>query len=78
MPLVTKGAQESGRVTEKPVNSDKRRVHVVGRGESLYRISSKYGLTVDELCRLNTMTSSQPIHPGQKLLIAPKREYHVR
>jgi len=69
-----KGTQEPGGVTEQPVKSDPRRVHVVSRGENLYRISLKYGLTVDELCRLNDMSSSQPIHPGQKLLVAPKSE----
>jgi LysM repeat protein len=69
-----KGAQESGDAPEKQASPDKRRVHVVSRGENLYRISSKYGLTVDELCRLNNMRSSQPIHPGQELLIVPKSE----
>lgn len=58
----------------KPASPPKQRVHEVSRGETLYRISSKYGLTVDELCRLNNINPSQPIYPGQKLIIAPKSE----
>ncbi|UCF58134.1 MAG: LysM peptidoglycan-binding domain-containing protein, partial [Deltaproteobacteria bacterium] len=39
-------------------------------GETLYRIAKKYGITVDELCRLNDMAPSQVIKPGQKLLVS--------
>lgn len=44
--------------------------HLVSRGETLYRISKKYGIPVDKLRRLNNMDPSALIHPGQKLLIA--------
>jgi len=60
--------------SEKPASLPKSRIHEVRRGENLYRISSKYGLTIDELCRLNNITRSQPIYPGQKLIIAPKSQ----
>ncbi|MBE0556507.1 MAG: LysM peptidoglycan-binding domain-containing protein, partial [Proteobacteria bacterium] len=43
---------------------------VVARGESLSLSARKYGLTVDSLRNLNKMTPSQPIHPGQKLLVS--------
>jgi len=44
--------------------------HEVQSGESLYVIAMKYGLSVDELCRLNDMHPSQIIRPGQKLLVS--------
>jgi LysM repeat protein len=71
---VTKGTQAPADTTEQVVSQDKRRVHEVRRGENLYRISLKYGLTVDELCRLNNIAPSQAIYPGQKLIVAPKSE----
>jgi LysM repeat protein len=71
---VVKGTEAGEVETEKPVSPPKRRVHEVRRGETLYRIALKYGLTVDELCRLNNISPSQPIHPGQKLIIGRKGE----
>jgi len=49
----------------------KRRYHEVRPGESLYWIAQQYGISLDELCRLNYITPKQLIHPGQKLLVAP-------
>ena len=49
----------------------KRRYHEVRPGESLYWIAQQYGVSLDELCRLNYITPKQLIHPGQKLLVAP-------
>ena len=44
--------------------------HIVSRGETLYGISKKYGISVDELRRLNNMDPSSLIHPGQELLVS--------
>ena len=41
-------------------------------GDTLYRISQKYGILVDELRRLNGMTAQHAIYPGQKLIIIPQ------
>jgi LysM repeat protein len=57
-------------IKRKAVSPDKGRVHEVRRGENLYRISLKYGLTVDELCKLNDINPNQAVYPGQKLLVA--------
>lgn len=43
--------------------------HEVQRGETLYQISRKYGVSVAELCRVNEMDPSQVIKPGQRLRI---------
>ena len=46
--------------------------HVVSRGDTLYRISKKYGISVDEIRRLNNMDPNSVIHPGQELLVSPE------
>lgn len=43
--------------------------HTVISGDSLWSIAHKYGLTIEQLCTLNSITSSTVIHPGDKLLI---------
>jgi LysM repeat protein len=51
---------------EKPAQKPAR-VHAVMRGETLYGISKKYGLSVEELRRLNNLKPNQQIMVGQKL-----------
>lgn len=52
--------------------SKKKRYHEVRRGETLSRIAQKYGITVEELCRVNRITPKTVIRPGQKLLVPPR------
>ncbi len=59
-------------IQRRPLPPDKGRYHEVRSGETLYRISRQYGISVDKLCRLNNLTPEQAIHPGQKLLVAPE------
>jgi murein DD-endopeptidase MepM/ murein hydrolase activator NlpD len=44
-------------------------IHVVQRGENLYRIAVRYGLTFDELARLNGLADPSNIQIGQRLLV---------
>ena len=53
------------------ITSDTHLYHEVVKGETLYRISIKYGISVDELKRLNNLKNNQPIYPKQKLIVAP-------
>ena len=58
-----KTAQPAAKSTpEKPT-----RVHEVRPGETLYSISRRYGLTVDQLRTYNNLGTDTAIHPGQKL-----------
>ncbi len=43
--------------------------HVVRRGESLYKIARRYGVTVERLCSLNGLAPDTVIHPGDKLAV---------
>ena len=44
--------------------------HTVRKGETLSKISKKYGITVEELCKLNGLSRSQPVRTGQRLLVS--------
>ncbi|EKP93914.1 putative xylanase/chitin deacetylase [Thermaerobacter subterraneus DSM 13965] len=45
------------------------RVHVVQKGETLYRIARRYGVPVEELARYNGLTDPARIEAGQRLRI---------
>ena len=60
----TKSAQKKAVVTIKKAH------HTVGRGDNLSRIAKLYGLSVVELCRLNQITPTTIIRPGQKLIVS--------
>ncbi len=47
-------------------------VHTVEKGETFYSISKKYGITVDELCKENSITQNDVLKAGQKLTIPSK------
>lgn len=49
----------------------KKRFHEVRSGDTLYRIANKYGISVEELCRLNNISQNKIIQPGQKLVVSP-------
>jgi SH3 domain-containing YSC84-like protein 1 len=67
-----KAVTQSATVMQKEqVSHTKERYYEVHQGDTLYRIAKQHGISVDELCRLNTITKNDPIHPGQKLLVAP-------
>lgn len=43
--------------------------HTVRRGETLFRIASRYGVTVDDLKRANRLGRSSPLRVGQRLSV---------
>jgi len=50
--------------------SEKKRYHEVQKGETLFRISRKYGISVDDLRRVNNLSPEATLLRGQKLLIS--------
>lgn len=76
----TKSKKETKKTkSEKPKTQTKKKVkesgstHVVRSGESLYKIAKKYGITVNQLKKANSMTNNK-IKPGQKLTIPKKKK----
>lgn len=47
------------------------KVHEVEPGETLWNIAQRYGMSVDEIVRLNKLNPSETIYPGQKVLVVP-------
>lgn len=56
-----------------PAGLNAQRTHKVKKGDSLYSIAKKYHLDVDELKRLNNMSSNK-LKPGQKLVVEEKKK----
>jgi LysM repeat protein len=59
--------------SSKPAVSTEKQYHTVQKGESLYGISKKYGISVEELRKQNNLSADQPLRTGQKLLVSPRR-----
>jgi len=49
------------------------RIHTVKPGETLYRISRQYNLSVEQLRQYNQLDSKASIYPGQKLKVSPSQ-----
>lgn len=64
------GNKDTERTADKPAKSKADpHYHQVKAGDTLYSISRRFGLTVDDLRKLNKLTPETAIYPGQKLLI---------
>ena len=66
--LETPPKTSTAQTSEKPTKAV---YHEVVAGETLYGIGHRYGLTVDELRRLNNLEPEATIYPKQRLLIHP-------
>ncbi len=47
------------------------RYHVVSSADTLYTIGQRYGVSVEELVRINKLGAKGIINPGQKLRVTP-------
>jgi LysM repeat protein len=52
-----------------PVFAQESTVHVVQRGENLYRIALRYGVTVNAIAAANGLANTSRIYVGQRLII---------
>lgn len=52
-----------------PVAAQEQTTHVVQRGETLYRIALRYGVSVSALAQANSITNTNRIYSGQSLVI---------
>lgn len=49
-------------------------IHIVEAGESLYKISKKYNITIDKLIELNPSINPSTIQIGDKIIVNQKKE----
>lgn len=63
--------QNNGNTSSTPSASSgaKYKYYTVKSGDSLYKISQKTGVSMDEIKRLNGLNSKTMLHPGQKLKV---------
>lgn len=50
----------------------KARTHAVQKGDTVFGISRKYGISPDQLMKLNKLNPNDPIKPGQQLMLPAK------
>jgi LysM repeat protein len=67
------GLKAKASVPSKPVGATEKQYHTVKKGETLFGIGKKYKISVEELLKLNNLSSGQKLRIGQKLLISTKR-----
>jgi LysM repeat protein len=46
-------------------------LYTVRRGDTLYGIARKHGISVEALRRLNNLKKGRDIYPDQKIIVAP-------
>jgi hypothetical protein len=63
-------AQEKGSPHQQPTY----RTIEVQPGDTLWNIARAYGMSVDALIRLNNLSPTEPIYPGQKLSVTTERK----
>ncbi|MCK5492138.1 MAG: peptidoglycan DD-metalloendopeptidase family protein [Candidatus Omnitrophica bacterium] len=56
-------------VSKTPAGKDTRSFYLIKRGDSLWRISKKYGVTVEDIIKENKLSSPKDLIIGQKLYI---------
>jgi LysM repeat protein len=55
---------------EKAAASSGKKIHTVQKGETVYGIGKKYGITPAELRKLNNLSEEQSLKTGQKLVVS--------
>ncbi len=66
-----KKPQKSATPSQKKISQKNatKQYHWVRAGDTLYSISRRYGISVDELCRINKFSKGKSLYLGQKLLL---------
>jgi len=67
-PAAPKPQPQAAAPQKKPASPEKR-LHEVRRGETLFSIAKKYGVTPDDLRRVNHLSKDDSIQPGQRLIV---------
>ncbi len=75
--VATKKKEVKGKTVEAKKSSIKKKIppvyHTVRRGDTLWKIADRYGVTIAQIRRLNSLRHGHIIHRGQKLMIKAGR-----
>lgn len=63
------GQDSDNNQTQNDNNGTKARYHKIRKGDTLYKIARRNGTTVNALCELNGISSSEKLHIGQRIRI---------
>lgn len=63
---------EEGEIGEEESPPAEERVHIVGPGDTLFRIGQQYGFTVDELVAFNNLANPDRLDVGDEIRIPPE------
>lgn len=69
---VEKKTETTAPKTTKQPKASENVYHVIGEGDTMYKIAGKYSIKVSELCRLNNMQETDILQIGRKLLVKSK------
>ncbi len=53
--------------------SPRAKIYLVQKGDTLYSISRRHAVPLEQLLKLNSITAKDPLLPGQKLLLGPTK-----
>jgi len=67
----TEAKQAKAPAVKRQTSIQSGKTHVVKKGETLYSISKKYGLSLNQLMTFNKLSKRTVINPGQQLKISP-------
>ena len=70
--LVVDKKEKEAKLTEGKKGDFIKEYYTVKKGDSLYKISKKFGLTVTQLKKMNNLKTAT-LHPGQKLVVGMKK-----
>jgi hypothetical protein len=59
--------------TKPSITNPEQIVHVIKEGETLWLISKRYGISIDELAQANTLSKNKPLQIGKSLIIPVRK-----
>lgn len=64
---ITPTADSSTSLPPRPAPPAKKTYHIVVKGDSLYKISKRYGISISKLCKINNMKETDILSLGRKI-----------
>lgn len=66
-------AKPAAEAATPPARTAGQRTHVVSKGDTVFNVAKRYGISADDIAKANGLDSTYHIRPGQQLRIPVKR-----